>query len=671
MKTKWSLMKRLMVSINLTVAILIIAVTYSLTSDAIKEARAQAVEEIESLAKTLSISVVDDVLENKIEDLNFVTAQLLEDEAIEAVYFYNLENKLLAKAEEKDIGNPEHTKIYDLKTPIVNPVDKKNIGILEIKYNQDKATTLQNNLVLRSTISFIIAQFLVFIIAWLILRNTTKNLGEIASTIKNVSDQTKLSSESVKAISEEVSSSTTEQAASIQETVSTLDEITSMVNTSVDGAQNSAKKAEESHTIANDGKEVVKEMMTSMEEIDRSNRNIMEEISKSNERISSITKVIDEISQKTTVINDIVFQTKLLSFNASVEAARAGEHGKGFAVVAEEVGNLAQMSGKASNEISDMLQESINRVNEIINETNRNVQKLINEGNEKVKRGVTIADRCGKVLDDVVDNAAIVKNMMNEVLVASKEQADGVRNITQAMNQLDQTTHANANAANRSFENSKELSMQAENLKKNVEILEVEIFGGNNVYSLQKAKNEKTKNFDNVLPLKKEGANSAVNITSTPPKTELAKASTSFMDKKVETKPHHPTSTTPVQTQATVEIPKKAEVIDIKHATKKQSEVVSKPHPVETKKPVAAKPPETKTETKKPSALSSLFGKKKTEEKVIEKVNTVKNDKSPVKVEAVKPVEVKKASSDSAEKSAQKASNLQVPSHNDPRFEDV
>lgn len=125
MKTKWSLMKRLMVSINLTVAILIIAVTYSLTSDAIKEARAQAVEEIESLAKTLSISVVDDVLENKIEDLNFVTAQLLEDEAIEAVYFYNLENKLLAKAEEKDIGIPEHTKIYDLKTPIVNPVDKK------------------------------------------------------------------------------------------------------------------------------------------------------------------------------------------------------------------------------------------------------------------------------------------------------------------------------------------------------------------------------------------------------------------------------------------------------------------------------------------------------------------------------------------------------------------
>lgn len=642
-KTKWSLMKRLMVSINLTVAILVIAVTYSLTTDAIKEARAQAIEEIASLARTLSISVVDDVEENKVADLQTISNELLKDEAIEAVVIFGADNKIIAKAEEI---TKKADKVYDLKSPILGSKDQKPIGLLEIKYNQNKALLLEKNLVFRSVVSFIIAQFLVFIIAWLILRTTIKNLGEIASTIKSVSDETQLSSESVKAISEEVSSATTEQAASIQETVSTLDEITSMVNTSVDGAQNSAKKAEESHTIANDGKEVVKEMITSMEEIDQSNRNIMEEISKSNERIASITKVIDEISQKTTVINDIVFQTKLLSFNASVEAARAGEHGKGFAVVAEEVGNLAQMSGKASNEISVMLQESINRVNEIINETNRNVQRLINEGNDKVKRGVAIADRCGKVLDDVVDNAAIVKNMMNEVLVASKEQADGVRNISQAMNQLDQTTHANANSANRSFENSKALSLQAENLKKNVEVLEIEIFGGNNVYSIQKVKTEKSKTLDNVVPLKKEITKVA---TPTPQPT-----------KKVEVTAHHQ--------PAKNETLKKADVIDIKHAAKKPAEPVQKPVALETKKPsVSSNPVVNKVDAKKPSGLSSLFGKKKTPEKIpaaeVEKVQK--------KPEPVKTAEVKKASSDSADKGAQKASNFQVPSHNDPRFEDV
>jgi methyl-accepting chemotaxis protein len=78
----------------------------------------------------------------------------------------------------------------------------------------------------------------------------------------------------------------------------------------------------------------------------------MNQINYSNEQMSEIVKVIQEIETKTKVINDIVFQTKLLSFNASVEAARAGEQGKGFAVVAEEVGNLAQMSGNAAKEIS-------------------------------------------------------------------------------------------------------------------------------------------------------------------------------------------------------------------------------------------------------------------------------------------------------------------------------
>jgi methyl-accepting chemotaxis protein len=89
-------------------------------------------------------------------------------------------------------------------------------------------------------------------------------------------------------------------------------------------------------------------------------------MNKSNDEISSIVKVIAEIGDKTKVINDIVFQTKLLSFNASVEAARAGEQGKGFAVVAEEVGNLATMSGKAAEEISSMLGDSMGKVELIV-----------------------------------------------------------------------------------------------------------------------------------------------------------------------------------------------------------------------------------------------------------------------------------------------------------------
>lgn len=102
-------------------------------------------------------------------------------------------------------------------------------------------------------------------------------------------------------------------------------------------------------------------MIHSITEISESNDRIMSQVADGNRKISEIVQVISEIGNKTKVINDIVFQTKLLSFNASVEAARAGEHGKGFAVVAEEVGNLAQMSGNAAKEISDMLNGSVSR----------------------------------------------------------------------------------------------------------------------------------------------------------------------------------------------------------------------------------------------------------------------------------------------------------------------
>lgn len=96
-----------------------------------------------------------------------------------------------------------------------------------------------------------------------------------------------------------------------------------------------------------------------MREIDSSNKELVKEIERNNTELTKITNMISEINEKTQVINDIVFQTKLLSFNASVEVVRAGEHGKGFAVVAEEVGNLASMSGKASLDISEMLETSI------------------------------------------------------------------------------------------------------------------------------------------------------------------------------------------------------------------------------------------------------------------------------------------------------------------------
>ena len=305
----------------------------------------------------------------------------------------------------------------------------------------------------------------------------SSKISKIVDDLRNTSDVVDQNSEQVNIASQRVSESATQQASSIQETVATLNEISAMVSKSVQNAEQSSEKSQISFDVSQEGKTAVNEMITAMKEIDNSNLNIVEHIEESNKKISEIIKVITEISEKTNIINDIVFQTKLLSFNASVEAARAGEHGKGFAVVAEEVGNLAQMSGNAAKEIADMLSHSIVKVENIVNETKDKVKRLIDNGKSKVESGVLIAERCGKVLDEVVANVDIVKSLMKEITSASQEQAEGVSNISEAMNELDSVTRNNSHVAQETSMYSKQLSRESKNLTNSIVNLDRQIFG--------------------------------------------------------------------------------------------------------------------------------------------------------------------------------------------------
>lgn len=474
-KLKWSLILKLMMWINILSVLIIVGLSSFMTVKMINKTEQMVINEMENLANSVKLTSADYVWNFNNKALESIANQLITNPSIESVTFFDAKNKMLNKAENKLAEKSKHPRF--IKLPINYGTEANPIGFVEFIYNLNKGEKVKSEFIKITFFGIIIAQFIMCLVLLYVLKKTTTSLSLISEKLRSVSQKNQASSEEVKSISEEVSSSSNEQAASIQQTVTTLDEITSMVNTSVESARNSSVKADESLNIANEGKGVVIEMIRSMEEIDQSNKDIMTEIQHSNERIASIVKVINEISQKTAVINDIVFQTKLLSFNASVEAARAGENGKGFAVVAEEVGNLAQMSGKAANEITHILNESINTVNSIIKETDQNIQRLILVGNNKVTQGVSVAHRCGKVLNEVVENAALVKTMMNEVSVASREQAEGVKNISLAMNQLDQTTLNNATSANRSFQSSKELSLQASELQETVSELESEIFG--------------------------------------------------------------------------------------------------------------------------------------------------------------------------------------------------
>lgn len=480
-RKKRSLMFRLMSSVNIAALIILIAMTSFIITKTSEITEKQIDDEVEAMAGSLQYTLADYIISADIPSIQKISDDIVDDDVVNEVYIYDKDKKLIASAKNKRSHVIEKTKkLYESKKDITKLGDKSkgNVGSIFVKYNHNEIVEIKNQFMMFGALSIIVSQILLAFVMWFSLSKSIQAINLTTDKLKILSESTGQSSKEVESISEEVSSSANEQAASIQETVATLDEITSQVTATVDSVVNSTKKSEESLHIATEGKSVVSEMITSMESIGHSNKEIMEEIARGNERIGGIVKIINEISEKTAVINDIVFQTKLLSFNASVEAARAGEHGKGFAVVAEEVGNLAQMSGKASTEISAILSDSVVKVNSVIQETNRNVEALTKVGTEKVADGMKIAERCGTVLEDVVTNATIIKNMMNEISVASKEQAEGVRNITAAMNQLDQATLSNNKSAAMSSQSAKELSGHSIDLKQAVVELEKEIFGG-------------------------------------------------------------------------------------------------------------------------------------------------------------------------------------------------
>lgn len=341
-------------------------------------------------------------------------------------------------------------------------------------------------------------------LAFFILRSISAGINTIIAELTSNTSQVTEASQNIATSSVQLSDASVEQAAALEETAASIQEMSSMVQKNAENAKRTSELAVSSNDNALHGKSVVDNMIHSIDEISTSNTTIMNQINDSNQKISDIVKVIAEIGSKTKVINDIVFQTKLLSFNASVEAARAGEHGKGFAVVAEEVGNLAQMSGNAAQEISEMLDGSIQKVEGIVNETKEKVGRLIQDGRHKIEEGSKIARECGSVLDEIVHNFASVSSMASEITTACVEQSQGVQEITKAMNSLDHTTQNNAMNSKETAVSAEKLSSQASSLNHVVEVLRKTIEGNHRAVTVETKR--VSHHTAKVLPLKKTTA---------------------------------------------------------------------------------------------------------------------------------------------------------------------
>ena len=199
----------------------------------------------------------------------------------------------------------------------------------------------------------------------------------------------------------DLSRRTEHQATALAETASSMEELTLAVKQNSQNAREANALAQSASEVAGKGGAVVSQVVDTME---------------------SINAFAHKITDITSVIDGIAFQTNILALNASVEAARAGEQGRGFAVVAGEVRNLAQRSASAAKEI----------------------KVLINDSAERIASGRELAQQAGATMNEVVDSVSKVTHIIGAISAASSEQEHGIQQANESIADMDGVTQQNA-----------------------------------------------------------------------------------------------------------------------------------------------------------------------------------------------------------------------------------
>ncbi len=240
------------------------------------------------------------------------------------------------------------------------------------------------------------------------------NTSEILAMVMNTGEALNNNTHTLSNASNNLSASSNQQAASLEETAAALEQITATIQANTQATNRMSQLAQNVTTSAKNGQNLANQTAESMDDI--------------NTQVSSINVAIE-------VIDQIAFQTNILSLNAAVEAATAGEAGRGFAVVAQEVRNLANRSAQAAREI-------------------KNIVEL---ASKKAQDGKEISDNMIHGYTELNENISKTLDTINEVAIASKEQERGIVQINDAINTLDQATQKNAQVAD-------EISIMATNI---------------------------------------------------------------------------------------------------------------------------------------------------------------------------------------------------------------
>lgn len=255
-----------------------------------------------------------------------------------------------------------------------------------------------------------------------IIKGSISSLKSISKDLESAENQLTNAANQVAGSSENISKASTAQAAALEEALSSFERIETMIKTNAQNANKASLLSAETKTSVERGDNEITQLKFSIENLAQSSK---------------------KIEQILSVIDDIAFQTNLLSLNAAVEAARAGEQGKGFAIVADAVRKLAQNSASSAYEISSLIKENV---------------KNTEESSRRV-------ETCHHSLTEILENINKVSQLNKEISNVSAEQTVGMEQISLMLTSLDQNTQANAQNSVEGATAAEKLSNQAYLLK--------------------------------------------------------------------------------------------------------------------------------------------------------------------------------------------------------------
>ncbi|MBV5291643.1 MAG: methyl-accepting chemotaxis protein [Curvibacter lanceolatus] len=263
------------------------------------------------------------------------------------------------------------------------------------------------------------------------LGDMNHSLSRLVGTVRTGGEAIHVASNEVATGNQDMSERTERTAASLEETSASMQQLTGAVNQNAAAAKEASKLAHGAVTVAIRGGGVVDEAVSTM---------------------GNITAASHRISDIIGTIDGIAFQTNILALNAAVEAARAGEQGRGFAVVASEVRMLAQRSAEAAKEIKTLIHDSV----------------------EKIDTGSTQVQAAGQTMKEIVTHVQHVSSLIGEISVASEAQSHEIRQIDEAIRELEQVTQQNAALVEEMTATSESLRQQADGLQDTVSVFKIE-----------------------------------------------------------------------------------------------------------------------------------------------------------------------------------------------------